>query len=410
MEQEQQIVVGLDVGTTKVCVVVAELNRPPAPPRVLGSGLVKCEGLRKGEVINIDKTVEAVTEAVSQAGIISGVDISEAYVGISGGHINSYNNRATIPVRHPASGVTRQDAERALNAARNFQIPDSSVVLHVIPQDYQVDGRGGVHDPLNMTAQRLGLRVHIITAGARALQDLQRCVKGAGVSIRGFALQPLAASLAVLHEEEMRSGVLLIDIGGGTSDYIVFNDNLPGYSGALAVGGDHLSNDISVGLHLLLSQAEAVKVRHASAALPGPEEDKTCPVPSGPGREEAKVSRLKLHKITSMRMEETLKIIRDQLESEEVLRLAGSGIVLTGGGARLRGIEEAARGVFGIPARLGTPWGLDGLEEIADAPENATAVGLVKYAEIHERGERRSRRLRCPRPLSRILDLLGKSF
>jgi len=375
---EPAYVLGLDIGTSRVRVLLAERNENGSG-RVLGVGHRPCRGLRRGELVDIEETVTSIKPAVEEAEVMAGVEVAEAWLGLSGGQVASINARASVMVNNPNRGVSEEDKRRVLNKVREEKLSEGCGLLHALAQDYDLDSRKGVLDPLKMTTRKLWVNAHLIEASDSLLADLARCVRLGGLDVRGFTLQSLAASRAVLYAEEMESGVLLIDIGGGTSDYAVFRHGILRHTGVLGVGGDHLSNDISIGLRIQIAQAEAVKIGYATAAEPDPAEDDACPLPPAPGEPATRVSRRRMYTITRSRLEEIFKLIRDDLEKEGVFSGLSSGAVLTGGGAMLSGIEEPAASILDLKVRVGTPWGLDGLEGVADGVDFSTVAGLVKY-------------------------------
>jgi len=392
---------GLDIGTSRVRALLAE-RTPSGEGRIVGVGTHPCRGLRRGEMVKLEDAVTAVQAAVEQAEDMAGVEAAEAWLGLSGSQVSSINARASVMVNNPSRGVTAADELRALNKVRAEKISEGCRLLHAVPQEYDVGSRRGVIDPTGMSARKLWLNAHLIQVSDSVMLDFARCCRQASLEVRGFTLQSLAAARAVLYAEETTSGVLLLDIGGGTSDYAVFRGGVLRHTGVLGVGGDHVSNDISVGLHIQINQAEEAKLEFASAAEPEPGQEDACPITPGPGGTVNRVSRRKLHVISRCRVEETFQLVRAELEREGVFSGLASGVVLTGGGALLEGIEVPAQAVFGLNVRPGIPWGLDGLEGLADAVDYSTVVGLVKYGMEQESTARPRRRLFSG--LSRLLD------
>ncbi len=377
MRTASQLVVGLDVGTTKICAVVGEAS--PEGLRILGFGTHPSKGLRKGVVVNIEATVQSIRKAVEEAEIMADRDIRRVYAGIAGGHIKGFNSHGVIPLRDRE--VRLSDIRRVLDAARAVAIPMDREVIHILPQEYIVDDQDGIREPLGMSGVRLEARVHIVTGAVTSAQNIIKCCNRAGLEVADIVLEPLASAEAVLTPDEKDIGVALVDMGGGTTDILVVSGGAVKHSSVLALGGAHVTNDIAVGLRTPVPEAEKIKRRFGCALASLVGKDDTIEVPSVGGRRPRTLSRRILAEIVEPRMEELLTLVREDLEHAKVQTLLGSGIVLTGGGSLLEGTVEMAEQVFGgIPARRGEPRGIDGLPDPLVDPSFATGVGLVMYA------------------------------
>lgn len=378
MTKTRNIIAGLDVGTTKICVIVAEQD-DNSEIRLLGVGIHPSRGLRKGEVINVNQTAESIRAAVDKAENICEFEIASVYAGIAGGHIESFNSRAVIPISNPAVGVTEKDMIRAGKAAQTVALPRDREIIHTIPQAFSVDTHRGILNPEGKQGTRLEAQVHLITGRVAALQDIINCIRQAGLDVGDIVLQQLASSLAVVRKEEQEAGVVLIDIGGGTTDYVFFRDEIVLHTKILSVGGDHLTNDISLGMKLLIPLAEELKKREGKALFEEASDDSELSIAGALYRHAPGHTPRKLCRIIEARMTELFQLIRHDLEVEGHFNLIGSGLVLTGGGALLEDIDILAARVTGLPVRIGTPTGISGLREVIDNPIYSTAVGLVKY-------------------------------
>ena len=389
MTQKRDIITGLDMGTTKICALVAE-REENGDIRILGVGTHPSRGLRKGEVINITETVDSIEKAVSQAENICEFEVTSVIAGITGSHIQSFNSRAVLPVANPSVGVTRKDMFRAIDAAQAVPLPRDREVLHVIPQEFSVDDRKGIADPEGMEGVRLEAQVHLVSGEVAAHRNLVNCITQAGFEVEEFVLQQLASSLAVIRKEEQQAGVVLVDIGGGTTDYVYFRDEIVRHTKVLGVGGDHITNDISLGMKILLRQAEELKEKYGSALSDRVTGDDELAIPDALVRPATGLSRKKLDRIIELRLTELFHLLRRDLEEEAHLQSIGSGLVLTGGCSLQKDIDALAGQITGLPVRIGTPFGVSGLREIIDSPIYSTAVGLVKYGFLRRSSTDRS--------------------
>jgi len=377
-----QHVVGLDIGTTKISCVVADVM-DNGRIHIIGLGETPSRGLRKGVVVNLNATVDAVKNCLQQAELMAGIDIETAVVGIAGGHIRSFNSRGVVAVSGRDRTVTQEDIDRVMEAARAVNIPNDREILHVLPQEYVLDDQGSISSPMGMTGSRLEANVHIITAASTSVQNLVTCVNRAGVEVQDTVLEQLASSESVLTEDERELGVALIDIGGGTTDLAIFERGSKWHTSVLPVGGDHFSNDLAVGLRTPVPEAEKLKIRFGCALSSQVREDETIEVPTVGGRKPRLLSRQVMAEILQPRAEEIFNLILKEITTAGFERVLNAGIVLTGGGSLLPGMVEVAEQVFDLPVRHGMPTGADGLVEPASGPEFATVIGLALYGAHH---------------------------
>lgn len=371
------LVVGLDIGTTKICALIAERAGDRLGP-VRGLGIVPSEGLRKGMVVNMESTVSAVGKAVEQAEAIAGCEVSSVYTGIAGGHIKGMNSRGAVTLR-PGKEITRAEVDRAVDAAQAVTIPVDREVIHVLPREFILDGRRGIQNPVGMCGQTLEVEVHIVTAAVASASNIIKCVNRAGFAVEDIILQPLASAEAVLTPDERRLGVCLLDLGGGTTDIAVFVGGSVRHTEVLALGGDHVTSDLAIGLRCSVADAEEIKKKHGCAVRSMVDDDEAFSVTqTGGGTVELPAAAL--CEIIEPRVEEMFSIVRHELEKMGLLDLLGAGVVLTGGGALLRGIAEMAEWILGLPVRVGSPSGTGGdWDEQLAHPALSTAVGLVGY-------------------------------
>jgi len=374
----RQVIAGLDVGTTKSCCVIAEWS-PVGNLDIIGVGMSPCRGLRKGVVVNIDSTVESIKQAVSEAEEMAGVEIASVLVGIAGGHIRGVNSRGVIAVSGKHREVGQHDIDRALDAARAITLPQDREVIHVLPQTYVVDDQDGVKEPRGMSGVRLEVEVHLVTGATTSVRNVIRSVNRAGLQVQDVVLEALASAEAVIEEEEKELGVLIIDLGGGTTDVALFRDGAVWYTGVLPLGGDHISNDIAVGLRTPTGDTEELKKRHGCALTALVREDETVDVPSVGGRKARQLSRQILSEIIQPRVEEIFTLVARDLARAGLEDVAAAGVVLTGGTSIMPGVPELAEQIFDVPARRGAQSGLSGLADVVQSPIYATGVGLALY-------------------------------
>ncbi len=379
MTISERIVVGVDIGTTKVCAVVAavdDLDRI----NILGVGVSESEGLNRGVVVNIDKTVAAVQHAVNEAERAAGVTVRSVFVGIAGDHVQSFQSRGVITISNRDGEISSRDVQRLLEDTTHVAMPADREILHVIPQEFIVDGQDGVADPVGMSGVRLEANVHIITGLVSAAKNIYRCIEKAGYHVADIVLEPLASSFSVLHQDEKEVGVALIDIGGGTTDIAVFEDNTIRHTAVIGIAGNKVTDDIRRGLGVMRDQAEQLKCLFGTALADLVDEDEEITIPGLGGRPEKSIGRSTLAQIIQPRMEEVLEIAAIEIKRSGYARHLAAGVVLTGGGSLITGTSELAAEVLGMETRLGTPMGLAGgmVQEVSD-PKFSTAVGLVLY-------------------------------
>ena len=379
MGKNGNLIVGLDLGTTKTCAIVGEINNGGID--VIGFSSVPSKGLRKGMVINIESTVEAIGTVVEEAELMAGCKISTVYTGIAGNHIKGINSHGAIGIKD--NEVTRDDISRVIEAAKAIAIPQDREIIHILPQEFTVDEQGSIHEPLGMAGVRLEANVHVVTGAASSAQNIIKCANRNGLVVKELVLQPLASSESTLDEDEKELGVVLIDIGGGTTDIAVLKGGSIRYTSVLALGGDHITSDIAVGLRTSLKQAEELKVRYGSTLNGLTDKNELIDVPSPGGIQSRKVSREFLCQIIQSRVEEIFKLIHREILRSGCRELMAPGVVLTGGTSLLNGISEFGEQILDLPIRVGYPNTVGGLSEIVKSPLYATAVGLILYGRKH---------------------------
>src|SRR5437870_8420909 len=400
---EQTVLVAIDIGTTKVCVLIGEIAERGGVD-VIGIGQAPSDGLRKGVVIDIDRTVQSVTNAVDAAERLSGLKVRSAFVGISGSHIGSQNSRGMVAVRHD---VDRSDTVRAIEAARAVSIPNTREILHVIPRGYVVDGQEGVRDPIGMTAVRLEVETHIVTASSTSVQNLTKCVQRAGVEIEELVLAPLATAEATLGVEDRELGVVLADIGGDTTDVAIFQDGSISHCATIPMGGRSVTADLGILLRVTPDVAESVKFKYGSAVPLDVDPDEVLQVTSIGEDTSHGVTRRHIAEIVESRVAEILKFIAAEIEAAGATNRLQAGLVLTGGGGQLMGMPRAARDQLGMSARVVPPSGLGGLTDQISAPPYAAASGLLLWgARNWSTDEERA----SARSLDGVTSRLGKIF
>jgi cell division protein FtsA len=387
MARKEDLVVGLDIGTTKICAIVAE--RTARGLDVVGIGTAPSRGLRKGVVIDMDATVASIKSAVEEAELMADCEITSVYTGIAGGHIRSFNSHGIVAVKDRE--VREGDVKRVIDAAKAVAIPMDREVIHVIPQEFIVDDQEGIREPLGMAGVRLEAKIHIVTAAVTSAQNIVKCANKAGLNVIDIVLEPLASAEAVLSEDERELGVCILDIGGGTTDIAVFADGAIKQTCVLGLGGYHISNDIAVGLRTPFEEAERIKKKFGVAAARFLASDDVITVPSVGGRRPREVSRKILCEIIEPRVDEILSLARQELGKAGLLERIPSGLVLTGGCALLEGIAELAEEIFEAPVRRGAPMHVGGLQDVVRSPMYATGVGLLLFGLAQGRSSPQSR-------------------
>ncbi len=374
MAKKDEFVVGLDIGTTKICAIVGEVNEDGID--VVGIGSHPSKGLRKGVVVNIDSTVSSIKNAIEEAELMAGSEISSVFAGISGGHIKGINSHGIVAIKNKE--VCDADVERVIDASQAVSIPLDREVIHVIPQQYLVDEQDGVRDPIGMSGVRLEARVHIVTGAVTSAQNIIKCCNRAGLNVNDIILQQLASSEASLAIDEKELGVVLVDIGGGTTDIAIYSNGSVTHTSVLAIGGNHLTNDIAVGLRTPAHEAERIKLKYGCAMAGMVHKDETIEVPSVGGRNPRVLSRQILAEIVEPRMEEVFTLVQQEIVRSGCEDMIAAGVVLTGGTSAMEGVPELAEQVFNLPVRRGAPKGVGGLVDVVRSPIYATGVGLVQ--------------------------------
>ncbi|MEP7131784.1 MAG: cell division protein FtsA [Acidobacteriota bacterium] len=390
MSKPENFLVSCDIGTTKICVLIGEQNANGSLD-VIGKGSSANRGTRKGNIVNVDATIEAIKRAAEEAEIMAGVQIARAWVGVSGSNVRSFNSRGVVAVAGKDREITREDVARVIDAARGVQIPQDHEVIHVIPRDFAVDGQDGVADPVGMVGARLEADVHVVTAPVAVTQNIITCANKAGIEVVQLVLEQFAAAEAVLTADEKELGIGLVDIGGGTTEVAIYHRGSIAHTAVIPIGGDHFTNDLAVVLRAPITDAERLKKKFGSAMTSAVGEDEMVEVPMVGGRAPKLCPRTTLSEILQPRAEELLGLVREDLVRLGLEKEIRSGIVLTGGGAELEGIVEVAEGIFEGPVRRGVPTGVGGLVDVVSRPEWATATGLLLYGHRNKAGRRRGR-------------------
>lgn len=375
MAKNENIVVGLDIGTTKICAIVGEVTNDGID--VIGIGTAPSKGLRKGVVINIASTVEAIRQAVDEAELMAGCEVSTVYTGISGGHIRGFNSHGIVAVKDDE--IRPSDVARVIDAAKAVAIPMDREVIHILPQEYLIDDQDGIKEPLGMHGVRLEAKVHIVTAAATSAQNIIKCANRTGLDVSAIVLQQLASAEAVLTEDEKDLGVCLVDIGGGTADLAIFSEGAIVHTSVLPLGGNHLTTDIALGIRTPQNEAEQIKRDFGCALVEQVDATEMIEVPSVGGRRPRALSRQILCEIIEARVEEIFQLVREEIRNTAYEDLLASGVVLTGGTSQLAGIAEIAEDVLGLPIRIGIPRDVGGLVDVVRSPVHATGVGLILH-------------------------------
>ncbi len=375
MQEKEKIIVGLDIGTTKICAVVGEMVGRDI--NIIGMGKSPSTGMRKGAVVNIESTVEAIRHAVDEAAVMAECDITHVYVGIAGGHIKGFNSHGITAIK--GQEITQVDLNRVIEAASGIAAKPDRKTLHVIPQEFIVDEQEAIQNPLGMTGVRLETKIHIVTGAMSSVDNIIKCCNKAGLNVCAIVLESMASGEAVLTPEEKELGSTLVDIGGGTTNLAIFKGNNIKYTFELPLGGQTITNDISIGLRTPSNEAEHIKLVHGTCLREHITKGEEIDVSGMGGREPKKLSRDILVDIIEPRVEEMATILKNEIHSNGLENAFPSGIVLTGGTALLKGIEDIIESIFNVPVRMGTPYNIGGLKEVVNNPGFATGVGLVIY-------------------------------
>lgn len=400
-----KIIVGLDIGTTKICAVVGEVVHDTV--EIIGVGTHPSEGLRKGVVINIEKTVNSIKEAIEEAETMAGCEISSVYAGIAGGHIKGFNSHGVIALKERE--VTRKDIDRVIEAASAVAIPMDREVIHVLEQEFIVDEQDGIMDPLGMSGVRMEAKIHIVTGAVTSAQNIIKCANRAGLDVHDIVLEAIASSEAVLTDEERNLGVALIDFGGGTTDMAVFSRGSIKHTSVLALGGDNLTYDISIGIRTATLEAEKIKMKYGCALTSMIGSDETIEVPGVGGRGPRTLPRQFLGEILEPRLEEIFTLIHSELIRAGYEDAVNSGVVITGGSSEMAGVPEIAEEIFNVPCRIGYPDKIGGLVEVVNKPMYATAVGLVLYG-ARQSSNNKKFRIRDTNIFAKVMDRMKKWF
>jgi len=385
-KNDRDLIVGLDIGTSKVVAIVAApvLNAGPNENNleIIGIGSHPARGMKKGVVVNIESTVQSIQRAVEEAELMAGCQIHSVYAGIAGSHIRSLNSHGTVAIRDKE--VTQSDIERVLDAAKAVHFPGDQQLLHVMPQEYIIDNQEGIREPIGMSGVRLEAKVHLITGAVSAAQNISKCIERCGLTVDGIILEQMASSYSVLEHDEKELGVCLVDIGGGTTDIAVFVDGAIRHTAVIPIAGDQVTNDIAVALRTPTQYAEEIKMKYACALTQLAREDETIEVPSVGERPPRQLARQTLAEVVEPRYEELLMLIQAELRRSGFEELLAAGVVLTGGSSKMEGVIELAEEVFHLPVRLGMPQHVGGLVDVVRNPIHATGVGLLLFGNEDE--------------------------
>jgi cell division protein FtsA len=384
MFDPESIIVGLEIGTAKVCAVVGEVNTSGAL-NIIGVGQARSRGVRKGEISDASVAAEDVRTAIVEAEQMADAEIRSVYLGVTGGHIRGFTNRGMHPVVSADREITRDDVEDVIKNAKAINLPAENYVLHAIRQHFLVDGQDGIVDPIGMLGARVEVDMHVIHGNFNRLQNPIRAVKGMQLEVEAIVFNGLASALALLGNEQKELGALVVDIGAGSTEYVVYNGGIIKHTGALAVGGDHISNDLAYGLRVPIGKAEELKLHHGCANVHDSDRGQTAPMSTELGLTLKSVNLEHLRRIMSLRLEETFELIAQELVEAHLLDYLRAGVVLCGGGARIPGVQELAERIFKLPACLGKTSSIAGLKSALDQPEFATAIGLVKFGSFQQK-------------------------
>lgn len=383
-KKTDNLIVGLDIGTTKICCIVGHMSEDGL--EIVGIGTSPSRGMRKGVVINIESTVAAIRKAIREAELMAGCEIKSVFAGIAGGHIRGMNSQGVIAIKNRE--VTPEDLQRVIDAAKAIAIPMDREVLHILPQEFIIDDQDGIREPLGMSGVRLEAKVHIVTGAVASAQNIIKSCNRAGVDVADIVLEQLASSEAVLSADEKELGVALVDIGGGTADVAIYSEGAIKHTSVLSIGGNHLTNDIAVGLRTPMAEAEKIKQAYGCCLTSMVGKDETIEVPSVGGREPRILSRQLLAEILEPRVEEMFSLINREIIKSGYDELIASGIVITGGTSILPGMPELAEQIFNLPVRRGTPVDIGGLVDVVNSPIYASGVGLVKYGSMNAQAQK----------------------
>ncbi len=376
-KSDKNLIVGLDIGTSKVVCIIGEL-KDDGEIEIVGFGSNPSRGLKKGVVVNIESTVQSIQRAVEEAELMAGCEIHSVYAGIAGSHIGSMNSHGIVAIKD--GEVSTSDVERVIDAARAVAIPADQKILHILPQEFIIDHQDGIREPVGMSGVRLEAKVHLVTGAVSAAQNIVKCVRRCGLEVDDLILEQLASSYAVLSEEEKELGVCLVDIGGGTTDIAIFTEGAIRHTAVIPIAGDQVTNDITVALRTPTHNAEEIKLKYACALTQLASADESIEVPSIGDRAPRRLARQTLAEVVEPRYEELLSLVQAELRRSGFEDLIAGGVVITGGSAKMEGLIDLAEEVFHMPVRLGIPQHVSGLAEVVSNPIHATGVGLLLFA------------------------------
>ncbi len=385
---QNRMIVGLDIGTSKVVAIVGEIN-PEGRLEIIGLGSHASKGLKKGVVVNIDSTVQSIQRAIEEAELMGGCQIQSVFAGIAGNHIRSMGSHGIVAIRDRE--VFQPDIDRVIDAAQAVAIPADQKILHILPQEFIIDSQEGVKEPLGMSGVRLEAKVHLVTCAVNAAQNIEKCIKQCGLGVDDIILEQLASSYSVLTDDEKDLGVCLVDIGGGTSDIAIFTEGAIKHTAVIPIAGDQVTNDVAMALRTPTQNAEEIKIKYACALASMAGENETIKVPSVGEREDRSLSRQALAEVVEPRYEELFTLIQTELRRSGFEELIAAGIVLTGGTSKMEGVVELAEEIFHMPVSIGKPKNVSGLSDIVRNPIYATAVGLLQYGASQGVGSGNSR-------------------
>ena len=409
-QSQNRIIVGLDIGTSKVVALVAEVDAD-GQIEIIGMGSHPSRGMKKGVVVNIESTVQSVQRAIEEAELMAGCQIDSVYVGIAGSHVRSLNSHGIVAIKD--GEVIEADLERVLDAAQAVAIPADQKILHILPQEYVIDNQEGIREPLGMSGVRLEAKVHLVTCAVNAAQNIEKCIKRCGLSVDEVILEQVASSYSVLTDDERELGVCMIDIGGGTSDIAIFTEGSIRYTGVIPIAGDQVTNDIAMALRTPTQYAEEIKIKYACALTQLASADETIKVPSVGDRPPRDLSRQSLAEVVEPRYDELFTLVQAELRRSGFEDLIPAGIVLTGGTSKMEGVVELAEEIFHMPVRIGAPSRVKGLTDIVRNPIYSTAVGLLEYGAVHSRqsnARSRSAQSNGPGMFTKMKDWIQSNF
>ena len=409
-QTQNRMIVGLDIGTSKVVALVAEVDAN-GDIEIIGMGSHPSRGMKKGVVVNIESTVQSVQRAIEEAELMAGCQISSVYVGIAGSHVRSLNSHGIVAIKD--GEVIDADLERVLDAAQAVAIPADQKILHILPQEYVIDNQEGIREPLGMSGVRLEAKVHLVTCAVNAAQNIEKCIKRCGLDVDEIILEQVASSYSVLTDDERELGVCMVDIGGGTSDIAIFTEGSIRHTGVIPIAGDQVTNDIAMALRTPTQHAEEIKIKYACALTQLASADETIKVPSVGDRPPRDLSRQSLAEVVEPRYDELFTLVQAELRRSGFEDLIPAGVVLTGGTSKMEGVVELAEEIFHMPVRVGAPTRVKGLTDIVRNPIYATAVGLLEYGAAHSRqsnAKNSRKRSEGPGLLARLKDWMQSNY